>query len=477
MRNLHWFRSDLRVTDNKALTEAIRTADELITIFIITPQTWHYHDAAAIKVQFILNNLATLSATLAKQGIPLLVEQTDHFVDCPKILHTIAKKYQIDRLYFNKQYEWDERQRDNKVIATLACQDIVTYAYDDQTILSPGKIINQQGKPLKIFTPFKKNWLLNTTHSTNWKPIAKSQKKFSGKIKSTIIPSQVSGFHYHGNLDLWPAGEKQAQLLLTKFCQNNLLKYHLRRDYPAFDCTSKLSPYLAQGVLSVRQCIHATMKTLAVDSISELLNFPGPSVWLSELIWRDFYKHIMYCFPEVCWHQPMRKETTQLHWNNNSSQFQAWRKGQTGFPLVDAAMRQLNQTGWMHNRLRMVTAMFLAKILFLDWRLGERYFMQKLIDGDLAANNGGWQWCASTGTDAVPYFRIFNPMLQSKYYDPDGVFIKKYCPELISLAPHILHNPYLHHDHFKILNYPNPIVDYTTMRQEVIQAFKNLQKK
>lgn len=473
MRNLHWFRADLRITDNKALTEAMLAANELLTVFIITPKTWLSHDAAPIKIQFILNHLTTLSETLARQGIPLLISQAKTFSDCPAILKMLCKKYHIDRLYFNKQYEWDEQQRDAKTIKALERSHIATYAYDDQTILPPHIITNQQGHALKIFTPFKKKWLLNVANSGAHNPITKSRKKFFSQIKSDVIPTHIAGFDCDNDLSLWAAGEKKASQLLDTFCRKDLMQYHLKRDYPALDSTSRLSPYLAQGIISPRQCIYALIKYLNVDSIIEIARFPGPAAWLSEFIWRDFYKYIMYHFPQVCWHKPLRKNTDQLKWHTNTSHFQAWCKGQTGFPLVDAAMRQLNQTGWMHNRLRMVTAMFLAKILFLDWRWGERYFMQHLIDGDLAANNGGWQWCASTGTDAVPYFRIFNPMLQSKRYDAEGVFIKQYCPELASLAPYVLHNPYQYADEFKKINYPPPIIDYKSHRKEVIYAFKH----
>lgn len=471
MRGLHWFRADLRVTDNKALNQAILSSDELLAIFILTPKTWLEHDAAPIKIQFILNHLKLLSDTLIKQGIPLLIEEVDGFADCPKLLQAICQKHQIKQLYFNKQYEFDELHRDASVIKTLVRDKITVHAYDDQTVLSPDHIVSQQGHPLKVFTPFKKRWLVHASDLGAWKPVNRVSKTFSSDIQRT---NKANNFTHSERLGFWPVGEKKAQERLYAFCETHLMQYHLERDYPSMAGTSQLSPYLAQGILSVRQCIAAMMDYLNVNYFLEILNFPGPATWLSELIWRDFYKYIMYHYPDVCRHKPMRKETERLHWRYDAAQFDAWCNGLTGFPLVDAAMRQLKEMGWMHNRLRMVVAMFFSKLLFFDWRLGERYFMQNLIDGDLAANNGGWQWCASTGTDAVPYFRVFNPMLQSKRYDPDATFIQHYCPELASLDPRIVHDPYQHAESFRKLNYPEPIIDYPIMRKEVIAAFKRL---
>jgi len=474
MRILHWFRTDLRISDNQALAEAISAADELLSIFIITPKTWQDHDASPAKIQFILNNLKKLSETLAKQGIPLLIKQVRSFTECSKVLQQVCEKYHIKALYFNKQYELDEHERDKQVIKVLSKNNIKVYAYDDQAVLPLDWISSKQGSPLKVFTPFKKCWLNHVAELTAWKICPTPQKKFVAKVLPDSVPNKIKEFTCIQSLVMWPPGETKAQDRLDSFCQDHLRYYHLKRDYPSCEGTSKLSPYLAQGVLSPRQCIVAMMNYLNVRSFLEILNFPGPATWLSELIWRDFYKYIMHHFPDVCRYKPFRLETERLLWRYDANQFSAWCNGLTGFPLVDAAMRQLNQTGWMHNRLRMVTAMFLAKVLFLDWREGERYFMQNLIDGDLAANNGGWQWCASTGTDAVPYFRIFNPLLQSKRYDPDAKFIKTFCPELTSLDPKVLHNLYQHAEAFKKINYPEPIVDYKSMRIKVMDAFKGL---
>ncbi len=203
-------------------------------------------------------------------------------------------------------------------------------------------------------------------------------------------------------------------------------------------------------------------------------NNEGAATWISELIWREFYNHIIHFHPDICRHKPFKLKTDNIPWRYDDNLLEAWKKGMTGFPIVDAGMRQLLQTGWMHNRLRMVTAMFLSKILLLDWRLGEKHFMEHLIDGDFAANNGGWQWCASTGTDAVPYFRIFNPITQSQRFDPTGDFIRRFCPELSHLDSKTIHHPFAFGVKPKELNYPQPIVDYKAMRQNTIELFKRL---
>ncbi len=271
--------------------------------------------------------------------------------------------------------------------------------------------------------------------------------------------------------DLWPAGEPEAQRRLENFVQR-IGNYQRVRDMPAVNGTSLLSPYLAAGVISPRQCLAAA---LAANK-GQIAGDDGVATWISELAWRDFYTHVLVGFPRVSKHRPFKLKTDQLNWRTDEPKFEAWKQGRTGYPIVDAGMRQLNQTGWMHNRLRMVTAMFLTKHLLIDWRWGEKYFMQHLIDGELAANNGGWQWSASTGTDSVPYFRIFNPFSQSKRFDPDGDFIKKLCPELSPIPPAALH------DEKKFsaaiakhgVDYPTYIVDYKQGRERALQAFKNL---
>ncbi|MFC7001925.1 cryptochrome/photolyase family protein [Pseudobowmanella zhangzhouensis] len=228
-------------------------------------------------------------------------------------------------------------------------------------------------------------------------------------------------------LERWPAGEQLAQQQLQRFVHEAIRDYKQTRDFPAQDNTSRLSAYQAVGALSTMQCLRAALaeNNGELDSGNE-----GIVTWINELIWRDFYRHLLVAYPDLCKHKAFKSDTDRLPWKHDEDKFQRWCEGNTGYPIVDAAMRQMNQTGWMHNRLRMIVAMFLTKHLFIDWRWGERYFMQKLVDGDLASNNGGWQWSASTGCDAVPYFRIFNPVTQSERFDPKGDFIRNYVPEI-----------------------------------------------
>ncbi|MGK3623911.1 cryptochrome/photolyase family protein, partial [Acinetobacter sp. A11] len=270
--------------------------------------------------------------------------------------------------------------------------------------------------------------------------------------------------------DLWPAGENFALEQLDVFIKDHLSDYKLERDFPNVRGTSQLSPYLNIGILSIRQCLQALFR--AEHSNFHLTN-EGQQTWLDELLWREFYQHILFDFPHVSTHIPFKKDTQKIKWNHNPEHLTAWQTGQTGIPIIDAGMRQLLKTGWMHNRVRMITAMFLCKNLLIDWRVGEQWFMEHLIDGDLAANNGGWQWCASTGTDAVPYFRIFNPIAQSKKFDPNGDYIRQWVEELGHLDNKAIHEPYSTKTNIQ-LNYPKPIVDLKGTRLKAIETFKSI---
>jgi deoxyribodipyrimidine photo-lyase len=253
----------------------------------------------------------------------------------------------------------------------------------------------------------------------------------------------------------WPAGEEYAHSQLEQFIQERSYEYDKRRDFPGEQGTSVLSPYLAIGAISTRQCLQSAVNENR-GSLDE--GQPGIVSWINELIWREFYRHILASDESLCRFKPFKPETDNLPWRHDQQQFELWKVGKTGYPIVDAAMRQLNETGWMHNRLRMVVSMFLTKHLFIDWRWGEWYFMSKLVDGDFASNNGGWQWSASTGVDAVPYFRIFNPTRQSIRFDPDGNFIRRFVPELRSLSSKHIHQP--SNEQALALGYALPMVDH-----------------
>lgn len=471
MRTLIWFRRDLRVADNTALHEAAKSATEgVVGLYVITPTQWQEHDDADGKVKFWLENLAELSNQLAKLRIPLRIETVDSFRDVPARIVKFARKHKCSAVYLNREYEFNEHLRDNRVATACDESDLAVRRFHDRIIVPPREIETKEGKFYSVFTPYRRVWDTKALDYMN--VLSKPRKQPQLDIAPSRIPKTISGFDFSRHRgDLWKPGESEAQNRLRKFAKK-IKSYSIARDVPATNGTSLLSPYLAAGVISPRQCLAAA---LAANQ-GKITGTGGSTTWISELTWRDFYTHVMVACPRVSKHQPFKLKTDALKWRTDQSDLDAWKKGQTGYPLVDAGMRQLNRTGWMHNRLRMVTAMFLTKNLLVDWRLGERYFMQQLIDGDLAANNGGWQWSASTGTDSVPYFRIFNPFSQSKRFDPEGTFIKKMCPELDKVPSSALHDPVKLKKSIRELGlkYPDFIVDYKAGRERALKAFKSL---
>lgn len=471
MRILMWFRSDLRTCDNTALHHACSLADQgVIGVFLLSGAQWQSHDWGAVKVDFALRNLAALSAELVKRRIPLLIRRVERFSAAPGALLSLAREHRCDGVYFNKEYELNEHRRDQKTIAAFEAAGLAARGFDDQTILPPDLLRTGEGRWYTVFTPYKNAWLAEVKKRLPIEPLGEPRKQIDTGIAGDDPPAKVAGYCPSPiPAGLWPAGQKEAARRLEKFIAGRLFGYKDRRDLPGVEGTSALSPYLAVGAISPRQCLAA-----AAEANGGALDRGriGAVAWINELIWREFYRGVMVGFPRVCMHQPFKLDTLRIRWNDDRSLFDRWREGKTGVPIVDAAQRQLLATGWMHNRLRMITAMFLTKDLLIDWRWGERHFMHHLIDGDLASNNGGWQWSASTGTDAAPYFRIFNPWTQSRNFDGQGGFIRRHCPELASLdddgihAPHEL--PPLIRD---TVEYPDPIVDHAAARRRVMEAF------
>ena len=469
MRSLVWFRRDLRIRDNSALHHAAASADQdstggVIGLFVITPQQWKQHDDADVKVAFWIENLKCLSESLRERNIPLIIKTCDTYDQVPNEIAKVCRKHNCGSLFFNREYEVNEVERDQAVVEQCRSSEITVSQFHDRIVVPPKEISTKDGRFYSVFTPYRKVW--DTRAEEFAKVLRAPKKQVALDIEPSKIPNQVAGFDLSaGQPQLYPAGEAEAAKRLKRFGKR-IENYNVGRDLPAVEGTSGLSGYLAAGVVSPRQCLAA-----AKDREDE-----GTRVWVSELTWRDFYTHVMVGFPKVCKHLPFKDKTNALDWRVSKTDFDAWAAGRTGYPIVDAGMRQLNQTGWMHNRLRMVTAMFLTKNLLIDWRLGERYFMERLIDGDLAANNGGWQWSASTGTDSVPYFRIFNPFSQSKRFDVDGKFIKAMCPELEPVPAKALHDLKKLSAAIKTyqLDYPDYIVDYSAGRQRALAAFKGL---
>ncbi|MBN2446483.1 MAG: deoxyribodipyrimidine photo-lyase [Phycisphaerae bacterium] len=469
MRALVWFRSDLRIQDNTALHHACRTAGRgVIAVFAICREQWIEHDWGNAKADFVLRSAVALSTALEGLNIPLRIIRAARFEQVPEKLLSLAKRHACDALFLNREYEVNELRRDRAVTNLFEQHGRTVHAFDDQTIADIGALRTGTGGWYTVFTPFKRRWCETLKAQGIPQMWPEPRRQDDTGIKPQAIPTRLEDFTGECFADSWPTGERAAHHRLTAFISNSIDEYHELRDYPAIDGTSTLSPYLAAGVLSPRQCLHAALEANRgrLDS-----GKTGATTWISELVWREFYRHVLLGYPRVCMGRPFKLATEGLTWRDDKERFAAWCAGQTGFPIVDAGMRQLAQTGWMHNRVRMIAAMFLTKDLFVDWRWGERYFMRHLVDADFASNNGGWQWSASTGTDAVPYFRVFNPHTQSRRFDPQGSFIRHYVPELVDVPAERIHTA---HGRLAGLDYPPPIVDRRNTRARVIGAFRGV---
>ncbi len=471
MRSLVWFRTDLRVADNTALRRACAGADRgVLAVFLLSTQEWAEHDWAAVKVDFALRTLRALSASLARLKIPLLIAPAPRRAEIPGIIASLCREHGCDAVYANREYEVNEARRDERAGEALRAAGVRFEVCEDQCILPPGSVRTGTGAFFTVFTPFKKAFYRVLTEQGGGAVAPGLRPQAETGVRASEIPARVEGFESSVDPALWPAGEDAALARLRWFCAGPISRYKERRDFPGEDSTSRLSPYLAIGAVSPRVCLRAALE---VNEGRLDAGDPGAAHFISELVWREFYKHMLVGFPRVCMGRAFKPATERIRWAENPAHLEAWAQGRTGYPIVDAAMRQLAQTGWMHNRLRMIAAMFLAKDLFLDWRLGERHFMRRLIDGDLANNNGGWQWSAGTGADAAPYFRVFNPFSQSRKFDPGGAFIRRYVPELADLSDDDIHDPSALPMLLRTrIDYPEPIVDHARARDRVIAAFR-----
>ncbi|MGL4933409.1 MAG: deoxyribodipyrimidine photo-lyase [Aeromonas sp.] len=471
---LIWLRNDLRLTDNPALRHGCADEQPVAAVFIISPTQWRRHKMAPARQRFILAQVDELGRELAARGIALHLLRVETFADVPAALASVAAKLAVTDLYANQAIEIDEQHRDRVVGATLAVQGVNCHWFNGCCVLPPGRVLTGSGEMFKVFTPFSRAWLKALDEEgfvihrapaprgepLPWQPLADRSVINHDLGELTADPR-------------WPVGEARAQQRLAAFLAQAVLDYGETRDFPALAGTSILSPYLAAGLISPRQCLAALQQRLGGRPQSKAQ--PG-FVWLNELIWREFYRHLLMRVPRLSMNLPFKPETAALPWSWDPEAFAAWCEGRTGYPIVDAAMRSLNATGWMHNRLRMIVASFLTKDLHIHWRLGEDYFMSTLIDGDLAANNGGWQWAAGTGADAAPYFRVFNPTTQGQRFDPQGEFIRTWVSELADVPAAYVHQP---HDWLRLKgvnSYPAPMVDHALARVKAIDMFRNLEK-
>ena len=459
-----WIRRDLRLADNVALTMAITQAQQVIPLFILDPTFSHSTYVGEKRWAFLYDGLRQLDASLRQRGSYLLLRQGNPI----DVLQQLQQESGANLIIAEADSSVYARRRDQKVSAILPLTLVSSTA-----IQKPGTILKPNGTPYVVYTPFKKKW-----HQQPWPRRdailpTPTVIKTPNKLTSQTCPLQP-------NNSPFLAGEAEAQRRLETFMTEHIYHYNEQRDLMAIAGTSELSPYLRFGMISARETAVTALE--AIPQATTPTQRDNAQKWLDQLIWRDFYIHILHHFPHVS-QENFRPVYNHLVWRNDQDAFQAWCAGQTGYPIVDAAMRQLQAIGWMHNRARMIVASFLVKDLLIDWRWGERWFMQHLVDGDPAANNGGWQWVAGTGTDAAPYFRIFNPLSQSRKFDPNGVYIRRWLPELMNIPTKYIHEPQqmplaLQKAVGCIVgqDYPSPIVNHKVARQQTLLAYKEAKR-
>ncbi|RYE36113.1 MAG: deoxyribodipyrimidine photo-lyase [Sphingobacteriaceae bacterium] len=424
--NIFWFRRDLRLHDNAGFYRALKSDKPVLPLFIFdTVILDKLDDKDDSRVTFIYRCLAEMDKQLKKSGSSILIKNTS-----PENAWTeILKEYAVDTVFTNQDYEPYAKERDAAITKILADKGAKFCTYKDQVIFDRDEIKKADGKPYTVFTPYKRKWLekLNDFYLKSYP----TEKYFKNLLQIKLqFPTLKSIGFTESSL---PIPDQKYKSVIADYLKT--------RDYPALDGTSRISHHLRFGTVSIRE--------LATEA-----NKSAEKTWLNELIWRDFYAMVLWHFPETTDHA-YRPDFDKIEWRNNEQEFEAWCKGETGYPLVDAGMRQLNTIGWMHNRLRMVTASFLSKDLLIDWRWGEHYFSRKLLDYDMASNVGGWQWAAGTGTDAAPFFRIFSPEAQTKRFDSKMEYIKKWVPEVDDSS-----------------KYPKPIVEHKEARDRCLKAFK-----
>lgn len=423
--NLFWFRRDLRLHDNVGLYHALESDLPVLCVFIFDQSILNELERSDPRVTFIHREVTTIDQALRKKGSGVI---TKHGFPLD-IWKKLVEEYEVNSVYTNRDYEPYARERDGQIKDFLENKGIRFNTYKDHVIHEPGEVLKADGKPYTVFTPFSKIWKKNISKTSfEQVPAAEYYTNFHPLFDHNILSLEDIGFNV-SDLDL---PQKTIDTEILK-------KYGDQRDFPAKKSTSRLGIHFRFGTISIREAAQEAEKI--------------SSTYLNELIWREFYQAILWHFPRVV-KENFRLKYDAVVWRNNKEEFEAWCQGKTGYPIVDAGMRELNTTGFMHNRVRMVVASFLTKHLLIDWRWGETYFAEKLLDFELASNNGGWQWAAGTGTDAQPYFRIFNPESQTKKFDPELKYIKKWVPE------------------FQELTYPEPIVDHKFARERALSAFK-----
>ena len=463
---LVWFRRDLRDDDHAALSAALAEAKQVFCAFVFDTKIL---DALPSKrdrrVHFIRESLVELDATLRAKGGGLIVRHGWAADEIPKL----ARELEVNAVFVNRDYEPAAKLRDQTVADALRGARIEFHCLKDQAIFDGDEVLTQAGKPFTVFTPYKNAWLKRLTATDS--AAHQCTGVFAGSELAGVPTLAGIGFEQTDLLDVGiQPGMSGARTLWEDFSDGRIKRYGALRDFPAVRGVSYLSVHLRFGTLSIRELVRAARDAEA-------------DIWLSELIWRDFYFMILDRFPQIGQGRAFKPDYDAIQWEDWPAGFTAWCEGRTGYPLVDAAMRQLNHCGWMHNRLRMVVASFLTKDLGIDWRLGEKHFAEQLNDFDLSANNGGWQWAASSGCDAQPYFRIFNPITQSEKFDAEGKFIRRYVPELANVNNKYIHAPWqmglIEQEAIGVVigsDYPPPIVDHAAAREKTLARYAVVKK-
>ncbi|KAF2089796.1 hypothetical protein K490DRAFT_36250 [Saccharata proteae CBS 121410] len=485
---VHWFKRDLRLTDNTALSLASAKARNanvpLICIFVVSGQDYQAHLTSPARVDFELRTLAIMKEDLAALDIPLYVTSINKRKEIPGFLLQKFEEWGVSHVYCNIEYEVDELRRETKMAKQCLEKGISFTAVHDDVVVAPGELSTGQGKQYAVYSPWFRSWLahlhkhpeLLDERDKPTKNPSSARKAYTELFSAEIPPAPpnktLPSSEQKRLAKLWPAGEHEALARLEKFLNDKVGRYKETRNFPAEGSTAMVSVHHSAGTLVARTSVRLARDKNSTKKLDG--GVPGIAGWIGEVAWRDFYKHVLAHWPYVCMHKPFKYEYTNVPWSYSDPHLAAWQTGHTGYPIVDASMRQLNTLSYMHNRCRMIVASFLSKDLLLDWRLGERYFMEHLIDGDFASNNGGWGFAASVGVDPQPYFRIFNPVLQSEKFDAQGQFIRKWVPELRDVEGKAVHDPWGRGaaDVCERNGYPKPVVVHKEARDRALKAYK-----